>query len=30
MSPTVGPMTEPRSLPWHATPADAVMADLDG
>ena len=28
MLPTAGPMTEPRSLPWHATPADAVMADL--
>ena len=29
MSPTVGPMTEPRSLPWHAAPVDEVMADLE-
>jgi magnesium-transporting ATPase (P-type) len=28
MLPTAGPLAEPRSLPWHATPADAVMADL--
>lgn len=27
--PTAGPLTEPRSLPWYATPVDAVMADLE-
>jgi len=29
MLPTAGPTTETRPLPWHASPADAVMADLE-
>lgn len=29
MAPTVGPIIEPRSLPWHAAPAGEVMVDLE-
>ncbi len=29
MSPTAGPMTEPGSLPWHASSADEVVAALE-
>ena len=29
MSPPVVPVTEPGSLPWHAAPADEVMAELE-